>query len=157
MSTHTQLVTAAREIGITSREPVRVAVSDSELRNGIWLLYIRCPYCGKTHQHGGGTEASPGLYGPRTPHCIDEYCRFMPDYSLEPAGYDDHADTIRGGAMVAELREAHQRVITRERKAQQEAAREFSRQVARAARSGSKEDQRSAYLAAIKAAYGEAK
>jgi len=38
---------------------------------GINLLKINCPYCGKTHTHGGGhTYESKLRLGHRTSHCI---------------------------------------------------------------------------------------
>ncbi len=37
-------------------------------RDGIWDLYITCPYCGKTHHHGGGDGNRPVL-GSRASHC----------------------------------------------------------------------------------------
>ena len=37
-------------------------------RDGIWDLYITCPYCGKRHHHGGGDGDVPNL-GFRVAHC----------------------------------------------------------------------------------------
>jgi len=37
-------------------------------RDGIWDLYITCPYCGKKHHHGGGDGDRPNL-GSRAAHC----------------------------------------------------------------------------------------
>lgn len=38
-------------------------------RRGIWSLTVpSCPYCGKTHHHGGGEGPSPA-FGPRAAHC----------------------------------------------------------------------------------------
>ncbi len=37
-------------------------------RDGIWDLYITCPYCGKKHHHGGGDGERPNL-GSRAAHC----------------------------------------------------------------------------------------
>lgn len=35
---------------------------------GTWLLTVQCPYCGKTHEHGGGSGETPYLSG-RGSHC----------------------------------------------------------------------------------------
>lgn len=35
-----------------------------------WALYIRCPYCGDLHQHGGGDLAGPPDLGHRLSHCV---------------------------------------------------------------------------------------
>lgn len=37
-----------------------------------YTLYGICPYCGKTHQHGGGTDISSinDMLGHRGSHCV---------------------------------------------------------------------------------------
>ena len=37
--------------------------------DGIWDLFVTCPFCNDRHQHGGGTGRTPGL-GYRLSHCI---------------------------------------------------------------------------------------
>ncbi len=44
-----------------------------------WLIKIKCPYCGKPHNHGGGTDPKPDL-GHRGAHCLTTERR--PDYLL---------------------------------------------------------------------------
>jgi hypothetical protein len=40
-------------------------------RDQIWVLTVdECPYCGKRHEHGGGSVDLPPLLGSRVPHCI---------------------------------------------------------------------------------------
>lgn len=36
--------------------------------DGCWILRVTCPYCCKTHQHGGGSGEEPSL-GHRVSHC----------------------------------------------------------------------------------------
>jgi hypothetical protein len=40
-------------------------------RGTVWLLEVRCPYCGKVHTHGGGTSRLrvASYLGPRVSHC----------------------------------------------------------------------------------------
>jgi len=40
-------------------------------RDGLWDLYITCPYCGKEHHHGGGDGDRPNL-GYRLSHCVPD-------------------------------------------------------------------------------------
>lgn len=49
------------------------------LPDGTWSLKVACPYCGKTHHHGGGNGAVPGG-GHRSAHCHPARGR---DYFLE--------------------------------------------------------------------------
>jgi len=37
-------------------------------RDGVWDLYITCPYCGEKHHHGGGDGDRP-ILGFRVAHC----------------------------------------------------------------------------------------
>jgi hypothetical protein len=46
----------------------KVKVRAVRCRDGVWDLYITCPYCGKTHHHGGGDGDVPNL-GFRVAHC----------------------------------------------------------------------------------------
>ena len=50
-------------------------------RDGVWVLTITCPYCGKEHHHGGRSGVNP-VYGFRVPHCIGAVSK--PDYELVP-------------------------------------------------------------------------
>jgi hypothetical protein len=39
-------------------------------RSGAWILTVaRCPFCGKRHSHGGGSDDMPDL-GARRSHCL---------------------------------------------------------------------------------------
>jgi hypothetical protein len=52
-------------------------------RSGIWILTVaRCPFCGKRHSHGGGSDDAPDL-GYRRPHCLTGS---HPDYELVARG-----------------------------------------------------------------------
>ena len=50
-------------------------------RDRIWVLEVaECPYCGKRHEHGGGSVEGPPALGFRAPHC---FRRVAPgDYEL---------------------------------------------------------------------------
>jgi len=37
--------------------------------DGVWDLFVTCPFCNDRHQHGGGSGTTPGL-GHRRSHCI---------------------------------------------------------------------------------------
>jgi hypothetical protein len=52
-------------------------------RDGIWDLYIDCPYCGKEHHHGGGDGNGPNL-GYRLSHCGPDapYHKSLQEYEL---------------------------------------------------------------------------
>lgn len=54
-------------------DPPTVPATATLLRDGSqrqWLLKITCPFCGKTHTHGGGDGETPaGYYGHRVAHC----------------------------------------------------------------------------------------
>lgn len=39
--------------------------------DGVWLLTVKCPHCGKRHTHGGGDGARPARFGIRVSHCAD--------------------------------------------------------------------------------------
>jgi hypothetical protein len=40
-------------------------------RDPIWILTIlECPFCGRSHEHGGGVVGEPPLLGPRVAHCF---------------------------------------------------------------------------------------
>jgi len=51
-------------------------------RDGIWDLYLTCPYCGKEHHHGGGDGQRPNL-GFRASHCTGTR-RGLLEYELVP-------------------------------------------------------------------------
>jgi hypothetical protein len=46
----------------------RVKTRAIRRRDGVWDLYITCPFCGKEHHHGGGNGDIPNL-GYRLSHC----------------------------------------------------------------------------------------
>lgn len=54
--------------GMTEYPKVEARATRS--KDGIWDLWITCPYCGKKHHHGGGSGEEP-MYGFRAPHCDD--------------------------------------------------------------------------------------
>jgi len=39
-------------------------------QDAVWILKISCPYCKKSHYHGGGTGKKP-LLGSRVAHCLN--------------------------------------------------------------------------------------
>lgn len=41
------------------------------LRGGHWMVEFACPWCGRTHTHGGGTGRWPDGDGSRASHCND--------------------------------------------------------------------------------------
>jgi hypothetical protein len=48
----------------------------------IWLLKVRCPYCARTHVHGGGIDRTrvADFLGDRVSHCgADSYTLTDPD------------------------------------------------------------------------------
>ncbi len=49
-------------------------------RGKYWALSLLCPFCGRVHHHGGGSDADPE-YGHRVPHCLT---RGNPNYRLIP-------------------------------------------------------------------------
>jgi hypothetical protein len=67
--------------------PRVTAVATWSARSKVWILTITCPYCGKRHTHGGGSDAEPD-YGSRAPHCLE---RGHPDYELVPAAGEEAA------------------------------------------------------------------
>jgi len=36
--------------------------------DGVWSLFVHCPFCGDRHLHGGGSDEVPA-YGVRQSHC----------------------------------------------------------------------------------------
>lgn len=46
-------------------------------------LIVDCPYCGKQHQHGGGSDSTQTTYGNRMAHCIGETRRLSYDISVD--------------------------------------------------------------------------
>ena len=57
------------ESGIVRAE---VTIRKSQSRHDpIWVLTVaRCPYCGRSHEHGGGSVDGPPALGFRVPHCL---------------------------------------------------------------------------------------
>lgn len=39
-------------------------------RDGVRLLTVTCPFCGKEHTHGGGLVTEPVSAGTRVNHCV---------------------------------------------------------------------------------------
>lgn len=50
--------------------------------DGIWDLFIRCPFCGKEHHHGGGDGDTPD-YGYRAAHCTGTRREYL-SYKIVP-------------------------------------------------------------------------
>jgi len=49
--------------------------------DGVWDLFVLCPFCGDRHLHGGGSDEPPDL-GPRVSHCLRS--DLVGDYVLVP-------------------------------------------------------------------------
>lgn len=63
---------------------IAVARAERSADGKCWILTVdRCPGCGRTHAHGGGTGAEPS-YGDRSAHCIGP--NRCGGYELVPAG-----------------------------------------------------------------------
>lgn len=56
------------EAEITGAMPVGVIEVVYREQNGTWRFKSRCPYCGDTHMHGGGTGPVP-FFGHRAADC----------------------------------------------------------------------------------------
>jgi len=86
--------TAAELLGFTDedfrimeRGDVVVPVKKCTVRDGVRILSIRCPYCGKIHTHGGGPVNLAPCLGHRLSHCTDKMQRPNDGYFLtDPAG-----------------------------------------------------------------------
>lgn len=50
-------------------------------RDGVWDLFIKCPYCGEKHHHGGGIGETPNL-GFRAAHCAGSGTVELREYEL---------------------------------------------------------------------------
>ena len=64
-------------------EVTKVKARAVRRRDGVWDLYVTCPYCGKKHHHGGGNGEVPNL-GFRVAHCgpdVPEH-KGLPEYEL---------------------------------------------------------------------------
>ena len=62
--------------------PVVRLHSARALRETVWLLKVRCPYCARTHVHGGGIDRTrvADFLGDRVSHCgADSYTLTDPD------------------------------------------------------------------------------
>ena len=59
---------------------VEVTVHPS-IRDRFWILELRCSFCAKVHNHGGGSVDAPPALGFRLSHCITRSPR---DYELIP-------------------------------------------------------------------------
>jgi len=53
-------------------------------QDGVWHLYVTCPFCGQEHHHGGGDGPRP-IYGGRAAHCTGDRVGFL-EYDLVPEG-----------------------------------------------------------------------
>lgn len=73
---------------------LKVPVVAERCKDGVWaLIIVRCPYCGKRHQHGGGNGEQP-YFGGRLSHCLEN----ERDYELVCAqGHKFPAPAPEGG------------------------------------------------------------
>lgn len=65
-------------VGTTNTAPASLVVPEAPplapatarlCRNGVWdLAVVACPFCGREHHHGGGSDEIP-TFGSRTAHC----------------------------------------------------------------------------------------
>jgi hypothetical protein len=54
----------------TGETPRAIVTAERSPRSGVWILTVaRCPFCGKRHSHGGGSDETPD-FGYRNSHCI---------------------------------------------------------------------------------------
>ena len=70
---------------------VEVAIHQSQSpRDRIWILTINtCPYCGKSHEHGGGGVDEPPALGHRLSHCLNRSA----SYELIPIPIKEEVET----------------------------------------------------------------
>ncbi|MFE7974720.1 hypothetical protein [Streptomyces shenzhenensis] len=154
---HALIAQAAKTLQLLSVEPIRIATAEHvRTTHGTWVAYVRCPYCHATHQHGAGIGEVPDGNGDRVPHCIDVYGRHMPQYSLMDPGYDDGEERKRAHMLLTEFQTEHRRLIAASRNDLRKFEREFSAEVRNMAKAD-RAEANATYLAAIRAAYGEAK
>ena len=58
------------EASSTRQAEVQIRKSRSP-RDQFWILTVaKCPYCGKSHEHGGGRVDEPPALGFRVAHCF---------------------------------------------------------------------------------------
>ena len=67
-------------------------------QNKIWRVIVTCPFCHKTHRHGGGELTGEPILGQRGSHCgrgdytlYDRQC--LPKVTSEVAGDGDPKTT----------------------------------------------------------------
>lgn len=70
---------AASELPVALCRALKTRTSSG---NGWALVIDECPFCRRSHAHGGGTGTRPA-YGHRVAHCVDRADRAA--YSLQPA------------------------------------------------------------------------
>ncbi len=76
-------------------------VTAERTAHGMWLLSTpKCSFCGRPHQHGGGTDEEPS-YGSRVTHCLPQHKPFREDCLPErtPGGRSE-CRVMHGGCMV---------------------------------------------------------
>jgi hypothetical protein len=91
-----------------------IQVTYMHYRNGSCarILTVRCPYCKRTHTHGGGPDSKPlELYlGTRRPHCPEDVAGDLPDYCLvmkgQPEVVHEYASPAPGWRRPPPLRES---------------------------------------------------
>lgn len=97
---------------MSTDNPPRVAAHvQYRTKHGVWILELQCPYCSRTHTHGGGSDDDgPTLFGHRGSHCnVSESPEIgdMPGYVLtEPnADVDFGSELARASAMLSAAKE----------------------------------------------------
>jgi hypothetical protein len=57
-------------------------ISKLYISDKIWRVEVFCPYCKKTHRHGGGDIMAPPNLGHRSSHCR----KGSKEYVIKPRG-----------------------------------------------------------------------
>jgi len=70
---------AATNAAATPKVEVTIRPSRSKYDRFWVLTVVTCPFCGKSHQHGGGDLSHPPLLSYRLSHCVTQPSR---DYEL---------------------------------------------------------------------------
>lgn len=63
--------------------------------NKIWRLVVACPFCRKSHRHGGGYITGEPLLGQRASHCGNGDYTLYDRQCLPPEKLDGHPKVKR--------------------------------------------------------------